>query len=251
MSKFQRLLYRYTQKLSELTNQKKCHVDPRTKLVSFTFDDAPDSAFVNAGKEMALHNLNCTFYVSSIFEEKKSNAKYLWTHEHLKKAFKQNHEIACHTYSHFHAYGGFDFDHISKDLQKNTNELERIVPGLKIENFSYPFGEQNIAVRKAVKNKYNSARGINPGSNVNQIDLFNLKSVQLYEKSNPIEKLEKIIDEFNRTGGWLIFYTHDVKEDYSKYGCSPKYFKEALNMCRSYEFEIDTIKNCLEQITKS
>lgn len=241
-------VYRYTQKLAELYYRKCLNVSSKEKLVSFTFDDAPSSAFQNAGNLLNEKDSHATYYVAGCFAQNYNLQTARFQKEDIMKAIDQGHEIACHTFDHTHAYDGKGFNQINEDLQTNLNFLRNQFGIDKTQNFSYPFGEQTLALRKAVSKNYQSARSINSGINQGKFDRFNLKSIQLYENSKSIDEINELIEYFNQTGGWLIFYTHDVEENYSQYGCSENYFKYVLDKCLERKFKIMSIQESLEYI---
>jgi hypothetical protein len=41
--------------------------------------------------------------------------------------------------------------------------------------------------------------------------------------------IRDVIERNREAGGWLIFATHDVCENPTRYGCTPKLFEEVVN----------------------
>ncbi|HLU84342.1 MAG TPA: hypothetical protein VKZ45_02620, partial [Vicingaceae bacterium] len=80
-------------------------------------------------------------------------------------------------------------------------------------------------------------------------DLHNLKAVKLYENLYSIDKLFSILEDLDKSGGWLIFYTHDVKPDFSQYGCSPEYFERVVQKCKDLNIDIKTIRDGVENLS--
>src|SRR6202022_3477234 len=88
-------------------------------------------------------------------------------------------------------------------------------------HFAYPFGCFGIAGKKIAMRHYASARTNMLGLNRDNIDLGLLKSVPIYPRSETL-RLEHYLDALQSHEGWLIFYTHDVSERPSPYGCTPE-----------------------------
>ena len=50
----------------------------------------------------------------------------------------------------------------------------------------------------------------------------------LIDRSIDRDGVERAFDHAQTNNGWLIFYTHDVADEPSPYGCSPSLLNEAL-----------------------
>lgn len=210
------------------------------KLVTFTFDDVPKSTFENGGRILKKHNLSGTFYVAFSLMEN-ADSEGLFTSRNIEDCFKSGNEIACHTFSHFHFFKTKSGKFISNDLAKNSSEFKKLNLDTTLQNFSYPFGEQTRLAKKHVSKKYTTCRGVDSGVNVGKVDFHNLKAIQLYESKNSLLKIDDIISDFNIKGGWLIFYTHDIQDNYSTHGCSPAYFTAVVEKVIKSGFEIKNI----------
>ena len=66
------------------------------------------------------------------------------------------------------------------------------------------------------------------GVNTGTADLLMLRANRIYERRNDLPRLVRLIDDVHNTGGWLIFYTHDVTEQPTPFGCSPRAFEHLL-----------------------
>ncbi|KYG71627.1 polysaccharide deacetylase [Roseivirga ehrenbergii] len=235
-------------KLGVMTHKKK-FTPPSDKLfVSFTFDDVHQSALDEARKMLNKHNIKATYYLCLSFLESEE-VQLKFDLEDLKKCTEDGHELACHTFSHLH-FLRTERNDILKDLDLNKALLKRILPDINFDNFSYPFGEQTYTARGIIKDRFTSGRGIEHGINRGIIDLNNLKAVRLYENTHSIAQIESIIQEAKDKGGWLIFYTHDVQDDFSKYGCSPTYFNKVVKLVANQNIDTSTVKTTLKEILK-
>lgn len=212
-------------------------------VVSFTFDDAPGSAFEHGGR--ILHENGCegTFYVSLSFLHSQ-DSMVAFTREHLCTAVEQGHEIGCHTYGHIHL-SREKLAAIDEDICHNQTDARALFPNLKLENFSYPFGEQTRTAKALLSAKYRSARGVGHGLNARQTDLYNLKAVRLYEETNSLETIFHIISQAEEQRAWLIFYTHDISSNPSRYGCSPTYFEAVVKACVDRRLRVLTVRDAL------
>ncbi len=215
-------------------------------VISFTFDDAPGSAFVNGGNILSKYGMCGTFYISlSLMHDIDPSVRF--TADHVRGAIERNHEIGCHTYGHTELYT-VSLEKGMEDIDKNQLEMQNIAPGTKLENFSYPFGSQTRPIKKFISNRFRSARGIEEGINGSRTDMFNLRSVKLYEHRNSLEYIFQKIEAARESKAWLIFYTHDVREDHTEWGCSPAYFEAVVKKCMEEKIKVLTINEAINHI---
>jgi len=234
----------FRKKLADVSFQFPFAIKSDVKIITFTFDDVPASAFENAVKILSKYNVNGTFYVAlSLMKNER-----LFTKKDLENCLNSGNELACHTYSHFSFYEATSYQSVADDLAKNQSEFKKLNLNTSLCNFSYPYGEQTRMVKKQVSKLYTTCRGIDPGINSGKVDLNNLKAIQLYEDKNSLKKIEKMISDFKETGGWLIFYTHDVQDNFSKHGCSPAYFEAVVKKVIQLEIEIKSINQVINTL---
>lgn len=215
-------------------------------VISFTFDDAPVSAFVNGGNILSKYGMSGTFYISmSLMSGVEESTRF--TIQHLKDAIAQHNELACHTFGHTELYT-VSVEKGIADITRNQEEIETILPGTRLTNFSYPFGSQTRPIKKFASSRFRSARGIGEGINHVKADLFDLKTIKLYEHRHTLEHIFAQIEKAKEENGWLIFYTHDVQDDPSEWGCSPAYFEAVVRKCKQDNIKVLTINEALNQI---
>ena len=217
------------------------------KMVSFTFDDVFDSAFKNGGGVLKKYDAKGTFYLSMSFMKGLGGQKEIFTEEVLREALKDGHEMAGHSFGHLSAFN-VTKEQLLTDELRNQEEFNRLNLGVKLENFAYPYGDQVPMVKEEMGRIYHSSRGITEGANRGSTDLNNLKAIRLFEEDYSLEYIYKILDDFNTKGGWLIFYTHDIEENYSRWGCSPEYFEKVVQRVVELGIPIETIKESLREV---
>jgi peptidoglycan/xylan/chitin deacetylase (PgdA/CDA1 family) len=240
-----RILYNNARKIVSRNFYKSVReIGNERKIVSFTFDDVPESTFENAVPVLNKYKLNGTFYVALSLMEGISG-KDLFRVENLRKCIEDGHELACHSYNHIHFFETKNSGLIREDLKKNKDCLKGLSLNTTFENFSYPYGEQTITSKKVVSGIYKSSRGTDHGINTGKVDLNNLRAVKLYEKRTTKENLDNLLKQFDRTGGWLVFYTHDVQKNFTAGGCSEKYLEHVVKKCMELGFEVKSVKQAI------
>ncbi|MBX2874348.1 MAG: polysaccharide deacetylase family protein [Saprospiraceae bacterium] len=216
-------------------------------LVSFTFDDAPHSAFTQGGGILEGKGFSGTFYIALSFLDDQLQEEASFSKNDLQLALEKGHELACHTYRHIDLSKTNLLESI-KDIKKNGELFKELFPEHELRNFSYPFGAETLAIKKFLGQEFRSARGIGHGLNVGKVDLANLKTIKLYRDRLSLEDIAKQIADAKARKAWVIFYTHDVQENPSPYGCTPAYFEAVVKMCANAKLQVQTVDKALDLI---
>jgi peptidoglycan/xylan/chitin deacetylase (PgdA/CDA1 family) len=198
-----------------------------TAMVSFTFDDVPKSAATVGAAILEAHGVHGTYYVIG---SQVGTSSPLWDMvdgEDIVALHRGGHEIACHTYSHKRACD-LDAGTLSVEVERNQQHLRSFDASIRIENFAYPFGYGSFVRKRQLKTVFKSCRSIVPGVNSGAVDLQFLRAMPLIDRRIDRDGIERAFDEAQIANGWLIFYTHDVADKPSPYGCSPSLLNEAL-----------------------
>jgi len=240
------LLHKIQRYLACILIQQKKELNLSEPVISFTFDDAPNSAFLNGASILKKYGFQGTYFVSLGLAEKERPGGAYFDVNHLKKVVEEGGELGCHTYNHIHLYTSGQAQ-IKADLRKNEEKIRELIPGYRFVSFAYPFGEQTLASKMLIRDRYKCARSIHSGINTRRADLNNLKAMQLYEDmdyENAISLIEKTIE----SKGWLVFFTHDVQKNPSLWGCSPEYFERVVKYCSERKLKACTIAKVMEMI---
>jgi peptidoglycan/xylan/chitin deacetylase (PgdA/CDA1 family) len=198
-----------------------------TPMVSFTFDDVPKSAATAGAAILEAHGVHGTFYVIG---SQVGTSSPLWDMvdgEDIVALHRHGHEIACHTFSHKRACD-IDAETLSAEIERNQQYLRSLEQAIRIENFAYPFGYGSFVRKRQLKTLFRSCRSIVPGVNSGSVDLQFLRAMPLIDRRIDRDGIERAFDQAQTNNGWLIFYTHDVADEPSPYGCSPALLTAAL-----------------------
>jgi peptidoglycan/xylan/chitin deacetylase (PgdA/CDA1 family) len=198
-----------------------------TPMVSFTFDDVPKSAATVGAAVLEAHHAHGTFYVIGSQVGASSPLWDMVDGEDIVALHRRSHEIACHTFSHKRACD-IDAGTLNAEVERNQHYLQSLDSSIRIENFAYPFGYGSFVRKRQLKSLFKSCRSIVPGVNSGSVDLQFLRAMPLIEGRIDRDGIERAFDQAQTANGWLIFYTHDVADEPSPYGCSPDLLDEAL-----------------------
>jgi peptidoglycan/xylan/chitin deacetylase (PgdA/CDA1 family) len=218
----------------------------RQPMVSFTFDDIPLSAATVGAPMLEEAGGRGTFYVAGGLLNQPNNHCDGIDPAGIVKLRRDGHEIACHTFSHQRAID-LDAAAMAAEIAQNRGCLEGLDAAIKLENFAYPYGLATMARKRQLTGSFRSARGILPGVNHGTIDLQFLRSTPLIDKDIDRAGIDRVFDETVRTSGWLIFYTHDVADTPSPWGCTPGLLRHALEAAKRRTMPIVSVAEALRR----
>lgn len=196
-------------------------------IVSFCFDDFPHTAYINGGAILSELHVKATYYVAIGLMNKVGGSGRHFDIDDLHSLVRDGHELASHTFSHISGRK-VRHDVFCKDVQRGRNALREMnLP--TSGNFAYPYGDATMWSKKALTTVMTSCRSVIPGINGPQVDLNLLRANALYGNVEKLGSVEKLLRQNEAKKGWLIFYTHDVCERPSGFGCTPGLLEAAAS----------------------
>ena len=207
--------------------------------VSFSFDDFPKTAYTNAGKILEDNEARGTYFLSTDLIDTHYEGQAQCDTKDLQNVIDNGHEIGGHTQSHKHlqTLNKAEMEYeivVNRDFIRNTLDTE-------VSSFAFPFGGTSPQAKKAVLPHYRIARSINPGLNSGRIDRMHIKAYSLYGENFCLRRIEQLVEETLRQNAWLVFYTHDVQNKHSAYGCSVNQFEAVVNAVKTRQIDIRTM----------
>ncbi len=213
-------------------------------MVTFTFDDVPETALTNGAAMLEAEGWRGTFYLNAGLLGTRTPDWRLIGPEGVKALALRGHEIGCHTFSHPRT-DLIEPAVLKDEIARNAATLQALVPRLAIENFAYPFGVGTNGSKRLLKARFRSSRGINAGVNSGKVDLQYLKAMPLIDSLTTPAAVDAILDETVASNGWVIFYTHDVVERPSAFGSSIELFAHALRALAARGLRAMTVADAL------
>ncbi|AUC92998.1 polysaccharide deacetylase family protein [Bradyrhizobium sp. SK17] len=189
-------------------------------MVSFTFDDLPKSAATLGADILESYGARGTFYVSGGLVGLDARFWATGNADDVVSLHRRGHEVGCHTFSHRRACD-LDEGSLTAEIARNRTYLHSLDPTMPVETFAYPFGYGSYARKHQLKSEFRTCRSIMPGVNSGEVDLQFLRAMPLIDRQMSRERIDAAFGEAANTNGWLIFYSHDVADAPSLYGCSP------------------------------
>ena len=218
-------------------------------LVSITFDDVPDTAYINGASILEEHGIRGTYYIAAgtcDTQDPICNWRVI-TLDQVRALHERGHEIGCHTFSHANVerLGAASMD---EECRKNHNLLRRHCGDIQLTNFAYPYGLVTLMRKLQPQKRFDTCRGAREGVNVGTIDLGLLKVIYLCNRTLTPEKLQRVLRETCDRNGWLIFRTHDVADPPSIHGCTPKLLHSTIEIVQAMGLSCVTIRDALKHI---
>jgi peptidoglycan/xylan/chitin deacetylase (PgdA/CDA1 family) len=212
---------------SHLVYRRPLRIVAGAPLISFTFDDFPRTALLNAGAILKRYQLRATYYAAFGLMGRQGPVGEMFVHEDVRTVLKEGHELGCHTYGHDNA-GRTMPAAFEASILKNRRVLDELFPGIRFRSLSYPYSFPRPGIKGKSGRYFGCCRSGGQTFNVGTADLNNLASFFLEQTNGRPQAVKDIIDETCCVGGWLILDTHDVRAKPSPFGCTTEFFEEIV-----------------------
>ncbi|MEO1188809.1 MAG: polysaccharide deacetylase family protein [Pseudomonadota bacterium] len=220
---------------------------PAGKYVSLCFDDFPQSAARLAAPMIEKRNWRATWYIAGAFEGTVT-AEYgrMFDAEDLRKLRQNGHDFGCHTYDHI------DCRHASAEeiaAQAARSKAYLAAHGIEeIRSFAFPFGSVDLPTKRLMSQAGPALRGVKPGLNRGTIDLNMLKACGLQDNQDGTAKAMQDLQTLETQDGWLIIFTHDVRERPSPWGVKPAAYAQLLSAVEHSGAEVITVGDMVDRL---
>ena len=201
-------------------------------LISFTFDDFPQSALHTGGVILQKYGLRGTYYASLGLVDSVAPVGRIFSREDLRTLLAHDHELGCHTYSHCHSWNTAPAA-FQKSLADNEQQLEAWFPDLKFSTMSYPISGPRPGTKRRMARSFACCRGGGQVPNEGIADLNYLRAFFIEKATKDGADISRAIERNTQANGWLIFATHDVSESPTRFGCTPALFESVVQQSLS------------------
>jgi peptidoglycan/xylan/chitin deacetylase (PgdA/CDA1 family) len=244
--------------------RKRLAVRTALPLISFTFDDFPRSALLEAGSILKQYGALGTYYVALGLMGTRSPVGPMFQAEDLKELAGLGHELGCHTFGHCDSWNTPP-EVYERAIIENQTVLSELLPGGSFRTFAYPHSAPRLAVKKVASRHFLCCRGggMNPGRYLSRhaaggqtfnsgiTDLNHLCAFFLEKSRGNPEAVKSLIDQNASARGWLIFATHDVCADPSPFGCTRDFFEQVVQWALESGARILPVVEALEVLQAS
>jgi len=213
-------------------------LDLERPMVSFTFDDAPQSAATVGARILEAQDVRGTYYVAAGLAGAQGAVGRNATAAEMIAAQSLGHELACHTFSHLDC-GQADWARIAADVDRNTEALAAW-GARPATNFAYPYGDVSLDAKRALGGRYTVLRALHSGLIRTGVDLNQAPAVGI-EGPGGEAKAMGWLERAARRRAWLILYTHDVADSPTPWGCTPSTLRTLVAAALRLQFDVVTV----------
>lgn len=211
-------------------------------MVTFTFDDFPSTALDPGGVILESFGWQATYYAASALLGAETDVGRVATAEELARCHSRGHEIGNHSFSHL------DCARVpARQFAADCRRGQKALTDYGARNFAYPYGSVTVSAKVLVGKHCDSCRGIRPGTNAGNSDLNDLRANAVYSHRGLDLVLEQVEHNIS-TRGWLIFYTHDVRERPSQFGVTPSDLNRLASCVRQSGMSVVTVREALKKL---
>jgi glycosyltransferase involved in cell wall biosynthesis len=199
----------------------------QTPVISFTFDDFPRSALLTGGAILESFGLAGTYYASLGIMGRETPTGSIFLPEDLRVLLERGHELGCHTFNHCHAWDT-QASMFEDGVIQNHQKLNELLPDASFKTLSYPISVPRVETKRRISKYFACCRCGGQTYNTGETDLNYLSAFFLEQSRDNPEFVKNLIDQNRQARGWLIFATHDICEDPTRWGCTPGFFEEIV-----------------------
>jgi peptidoglycan/xylan/chitin deacetylase (PgdA/CDA1 family) len=243
-----RLRGRLDRDMARFLNRRPYAIRLRSPIVSFTFDDFPRSALHCGGGILREHGAIGTYYTSFGLMGTTAPTGEIFVEEDLKEFVQQGHEMACHTFDHCHSWDTPP-EEFEASIVRNQQVIAQKLPGVKMTHLSYPISHPQPDTKRRVAGHYETARGGGQTFNAGVTDLNYLKAFFIEQSRDNFGAIEAVIQENARANGWLVFATHDVADDPTRFGCTPQCFSDVVKCSVDSGASLLCVRDAFQQVS--
>lgn len=222
-------------------------VETATPIVSFTFDDVPDTSLTAGASILEAHGARGTFYIAGGLSGRVETDRTLIDLDGCRELARRCHEIGCHTFSH-RPVRRMGSKTLAADLDRNADHLEAADGRRLRRNFAFPYNAGSLPAVGALGARYRTCRAGGEKINRGVVDLGFLNAVEIRQPEDHALSLTARIDEVAREPGWLIFFTHDIAETPTDYGCRPATLDRLVAHAIARGCVVETVDAALDRL---
>lgn len=209
-------------------------------VVTFSFDDFPRTSLTVGARMLESFGARGTYYTSVSLANTMNRLGEQFRREDLETLHDRGHEVASHTFSHMSARQ-VDYHTFKQDVARGEAAIKEIIGDTPSGNFAYPYGDVTLRVKKKLGPELVSCRGTFGGLNGPEIDLNLLRANSLYGDLDRADAAKQLILKNEEQRCWLIFYSHDVGERPSPFGCTPRLLESICSFVKARRARIMTV----------
>ncbi len=230
---------------ARLVHRRPARVQLDRPMVSFSFDDAPSSSVAAGAALLEARGLRGTWFISMGLAGRTGPMGRIAGAEELEPLIKAGHEIACHTYGHLDC-GQAGSAEIEADVLRSRAALTGL-GAPPPSAFAYPYGDVSPTAKQVLGGRFGLLRALHHGLVRDGADLNQAPAVGIEGPDGELIA-SRWIGRAVAEQAWLILYTHDVEQDPSPWGCTPKALSALIGQVLAAGAEVVTVQEGCRRI---
>lgn len=193
-------------------------IAPGRGMVSFSFDDVPASAAEAGAAVLERAGLRGSFFIATGLCGAEGHMGRFAGAEEVARLAAAGHEVGCHTARHIDLARAGEAE-LQAELDANRDALAAL--GAEPRTFAYPYGEVGFAAKRVAGRRFALARTVQAGLVRRGSDLAQAPAVGI-EGPDGEAVARRWMERAAAERAWLILFTHDVRPQPSRWGCTPE-----------------------------
>jgi peptidoglycan/xylan/chitin deacetylase (PgdA/CDA1 family) len=216
-------------------------------VASLSFDDVPRSATLAGAAVLEAAGARGSYYVCGSHTGRTFEGADQHRLDDLSRLADAGHEIGCHTYAHLDAtlagYAARLRDHAA-----NRAFAAEALAGEAPSTFAYPYGSTSLRSKLFYSKRFLACRGVRAGLNAGLIDLAELRAVPIESHRFDVARVRDLAAEARERRGWLVFFTHDVAPEPTRYGCRREELEAVVGALADADIEVLTVRDAARRV---
>lgn len=222
-------------------------IAPVRPIVSFTFDDVPESAWTHGAPILEAAGARGTFYLSGGLVGRQEPSRRLISLEGCRDLAARGHELGCHTFAH-RKLASLGAAGLAADLDRNAAFLAGCDGRTGPRNFAVPYTMSWPLAQPELRRRFRTSRGGERGINRGPVDPYNLATHELRDGGLEADAVGTLLDDLLARPGWLIFFTHEIAASPTEFGCTEANFAHLVAEAARRGCEILNVEAAVEAL---
>jgi len=244
-----RIVGKYQRTAAKYLSRRMITMRNATPLISFTFDDFPESALRVGGAILKSRGFAGTYYASLGLMGQMTPTGRIFSAGDVKTLLDDGHELGCHTFDHCDSWET-DPSAFEQSVEENRSALSRLHPGARFATLSYPITCPRPETKVRMARRFACCRFGGQTFNAGSLDL-NLVAAHFLEKDGgDAGVVGQLIEQTVQHRGWLVIATHDIAMNHTRYGCTPAFFESVVRAAAASGAQVMPVAEALKRVLK-
>ena len=235
----------YARRMAKWFGRRPATLAPDRPVITFTFDDFPRSAAIEGRAILEEFGSLGTYFIAYGLMGQSTATGEIFQAEDVHKVIERGHELGCHTYDHLPAWSTPPAAY-EQSVKRNATSLKSILGTSRLQSHSFPISYPRPSTKRRLSRRFRACRGGGQTFNAGSVDLNYLSSFFLEQSRDNLPAVERIIAANAAAGGWLIFSTHDISPNPTRFGCTPTFFAQVVQIAARSGARIQSMSSALD-----